>query len=98
MIQRVNDDPPVLHDPETPRRHAVDAPVCDALVVADRDGEAAVVGAHDADDVALARAPDVDAVALARVLRQVRVAPLRILLRLRHPEQRQVEVCKREII
>ena len=49
MIPRLNDDPPVLHDPETPGRHAVDAPVCDALVVADRDGEAAVVGAHHTD-------------------------------------------------
>ena len=47
MIQSLNDlHPPVLHDPETPRCHAVDAPVCDALVVADRDGEAAVVGAN----------------------------------------------------
>ena len=49
MIQSLNDDPPVLHDPETPWCHAVDAPVCDALVVADRDGEAAVVGAHHPD-------------------------------------------------
>ena len=50
MIQSLNDlHPPVLHDPETPRRHAVDAPVGDALVVADRDGEAAVVGAHHTD-------------------------------------------------
>ena len=50
MIQSLNDlHPPVLHDPETPWRHAVDAPVCDALVVADRDGEAAVVGAHHTD-------------------------------------------------
>ena len=49
MIPRLNDDPPVLHDPETPWRHAVDAPVGDALVVADRDGEAAVVGAHHSD-------------------------------------------------
>ena len=50
MIQSLNDlHPPVLHDPETPRRHAVDAPVGDALVVADRDGEAAVVGAHHPD-------------------------------------------------
>ena len=49
MIPRLNDDPPVLHDPETPRRHAVDAPVGDALVVADRDGKAAVVGAHHTD-------------------------------------------------
>ena len=49
MIPRLNDDPPVLHDPETPGRHAVDAPVCDALVVADGDGESAVVGAHHTD-------------------------------------------------
>ena len=49
MIPRLNDDPPVLHDPETPRRHAVDAPIGDALVVADRDGESAVVGAHHPD-------------------------------------------------
>ena len=50
MIQSLNDlHPPVLHDPETPRSHAVDAPVGDALVVADRDGEAAVVGAHHTD-------------------------------------------------
>ena len=49
IIQSFNDNPPVLHDPETPRRHAVDAPVRDALVVADRDGEAAVVGAHYPD-------------------------------------------------
>ena len=50
MIQSLNDlHPPVLHDPETPRCHAVDAPVCDALVVADRDREAAVVGAHHTD-------------------------------------------------
>ena len=41
--------PPVLHDPETPWCHAVDAPVGDALVVADRDGESAVVGAHHTD-------------------------------------------------
>ena len=50
MIQSLNDlHPPVLHDSETPWRHAVDAPVCDALVVADRDGEAAVVSAHHPD-------------------------------------------------
>ena len=50
MIHSLNDlHPPVLHDPETPGRHAVDAPVGDALVVADRDGEAAVVGAHHPD-------------------------------------------------
>ena len=50
MIQSLNDlHPPVLHDPETPRCHAVDAPVGDALVVADRDGEAAIVGAHHTD-------------------------------------------------
>ena len=49
MIPRLNDDPPVLHDPETPRCHAVDAPIGDALVVADRDGESAVVGAHHTD-------------------------------------------------
>ena len=49
MIQSFNDNPPVLHDPETPGRHAVDAPIGDALVVADRDGESAVVGAHHTD-------------------------------------------------
>ena len=50
MIQSLNDlHPPVLHDPETPRCHAVDAPVCDALVVADCHREAAVVGAHHPD-------------------------------------------------
>ena len=49
MIPWLNDDPPVLHDPETPGRHAIDAPIGDALVVADRDGEAAVVGAHHPD-------------------------------------------------
>ena len=41
--------PPVLHDSEAPWCHAVDAPVRDPLVVADRDGEAAVVGAHHPD-------------------------------------------------
>ena len=38
--------PPVLHDPEAPWRHTVDTPVRDPLVVADRDGESAVVGAN----------------------------------------------------
>ena len=42
-------DIPVLHDPEAPWCHAVDTPVGDPLVVADRDGEAAVVGAHHPD-------------------------------------------------
>ena len=41
--------PPVLHDSEAPWCHAVDAPVRDPLVVADRNGEAAVVGAHHPD-------------------------------------------------
>ena len=49
MIQSLSDDPPVLHDPETPGRHAVDAPVGDAVLVADAHREPAVVGPHDLD-------------------------------------------------
>ena len=41
--------PPVLHDSEAPWCHAVDTPVGNPLVVADRNGEAAVVGAHHPD-------------------------------------------------
>ena len=37
---------PVLQDAEAPGRHAVDAPVRDAVLVADGHAEAAVVGAH----------------------------------------------------
>ena len=36
---------PVFYDHERPGRHAVDAPLCVSVVVADGDGEAAVVGA-----------------------------------------------------
>ncbi len=36
---------PVLYDHERPGRHAVHAPLCVSVVVADGDGEAAVVGA-----------------------------------------------------
>ena len=90
--------PPVLHDSEAPWCHTVDTPVRDPLVVADGDGEAAVVGPHHADHVARPRAPDVHAVPLARVLSQVRVAAagaLREVGRRRHSEQREVEVCKK---
>ena len=38
--------PPVLHDSEAPWCHAVDTPVGNPLVVADRNGEAAVVGTN----------------------------------------------------
>ena len=41
---------PVLQDPEAPGRHAVDAPVCDAVLVADADREPPVVCPHDLDD------------------------------------------------
>ena len=41
--------PPVLHYSEAPWCHAVDTPVRDPLVVADGDGEAAVVGTHHPD-------------------------------------------------
>ena len=79
MIQSLNDlHPPVLHDPETPRRHAVDAPVGDALVVADRDGEAAVVGAHHLDHRVARLARDLQRLALASVRRLV-FCPVRIL-------------------
>ena len=49
------------------RRHAVDAPVCVAVRVADRDGEAAVVSADDVE-VEAGRAADVQPRVLARVL------------------------------
>ena len=41
---------PGVDDPERLGPHAVDAPVRVADVVADRDGEAAEVGAHQVDD------------------------------------------------
>ena len=87
-----------MHHREAVGREAVDGEVGAALLVADGDREAAVVGPHHADHVARPRAPDVHAVPLARVLSQVRVAAagaLREVGRRRHSEQREVEVCKK---
>ena len=59
---------PFIENPERSWLHAVDAPVGDALVVADGDGEAAVVGPHQVDGGALL-AGDVQDGALAAILR-----------------------------
>ena len=40
-----------MHDPERPRRHAVDGEVCADVVVADGDREAAEVGPDDEDHI-----------------------------------------------
>ena len=61
------DNEPRFDDPESARRHAVDAPVGVAVVVADSDGEAAVVGPDDSDGAALV-ALDPQRAALAAVL------------------------------
>ena len=60
-----------LEDPLGLGRHAVDAPVGEAVAVADGNGEAAVVGAHHLDD-GLAR--------LARDLQRLALAPVRRLV------------------
>ena len=50
LVCSVSSVSPVLQDPEAPGRHAVDAPVCDAVLVADADREPPVVCPHDLDD------------------------------------------------
>ena len=57
---------PVLEDPETPGRHAVDGPVGDPVLIADADTEPAVVGPHHPDDRPLG-AHQVQLVSLTRV-------------------------------
>lgn len=56
----------VLEDPQAPGRHTVDAPVRDAVLVADADREPPVVGSHHLDDGALGTL-EVKSVSLAGV-------------------------------
>ena len=58
---------PILQDPETPGRHAVDAPVRHPGLVTDGHREAAVVSSHHSDDV-VGGAREGQRAALARVL------------------------------
>ena len=59
-------------------RHAVDAPVGEAVAVADGDGEAAVVGAHNLDHRVPRLARDLQRLTLAPVRRLV-LCPVRVL-------------------
>ena len=72
---------PRFDDPQRPGRHAVDAPVRVAVVVADGDGEAAVVGPDDVQELALLAGAGQPR-ALARVRRQVRRLLLLLLFAL----------------
>lgn len=67
---------PCFYDPECPGAHAVDAPVCVSVVIADGDGEAAVIGPDDVQ-VAARGAVDLQPRALARVRGEVAGFPLR---------------------
>ena len=67
---------PSFDDPQCSRAHAVDAPVRVSVVVADGDGEAAVVGPDDVQ-VAILGAVDLQSRALARVRGEVARLPLR---------------------
>ena len=60
-----------VQDPERAVRHAVDRPVRVAVLVADRDREAAVIGAHQTDHLSCLAARERQRRALARVRRPV---------------------------